>query len=148
MKTVLARAGAVLLAAAVTLPAFAASSPVGRWQTIDDKTGKPKSIVEITDSGGELKGKVVKLLNPSRPNPTCDKCDGELKDKPIEGMTILWGVKKTGDNWGGGKIIDPENGKTYGVNLTPEADGSKLKVRGYIGFSALGRTQEWVKATP
>jgi uncharacterized protein (DUF2147 family) len=138
---------AVLLLSSMALPAFAAAdSPVGRWQTIDDETGKPKSIVEITDNGGELQGKVIKLLNPSKPNPTCDKCEGDRKGQPIEGMTILWGIHQNGDVWDGGKIIDPEKGKIYGAKLTPEAGGQKLQVRGYLGISMLGRTQEWIKA--
>jgi uncharacterized protein (DUF2147 family) len=137
---------AAVVLSSSALPSFAADmSPVGRWQTIDDATGKPKSIVEISDTGGELQGKVVELLNPSKPNPTCDNCDGDRKGKPIQGMTILWGVKKDGDSWGGGKILDPEKGKVYGATLTPEAGGQKLQVRGYLGISMLGRTQEWNK---
>jgi uncharacterized protein (DUF2147 family) len=124
----------------------AGESPVGRWQTIDDETGKPKSIVEIKEVNGELQGSVVELINPSKPNPTCEKCEGDRKDKPIQGMTILWGVKKDGDSWGDGKILDPQKGKVYGAKLEPEAGGQKLKVRGYLGVSALGRTQEWVRA--
>ena len=124
----------------------AGESPVGRWQTIDDETGKPKSIVEIKEVNGELQGSVVELINPSKPNPTCEKCEGDRKDKPIQGMTILWGVKKDGNGWGDGKILDPQKGKVYGAKLEPEAGGQKLKVRGYLGVSALGRTQEWVRA--
>lgn len=124
----------------------AGESPVGRWQTIDDETGKPKSIVEIKEVNGELQGSVVELINPSKPNPTCEKCEGDRKDKPIQGMTILWGVKKDGNGWGDGKILDPQKGKVYGAKLEPEAGGQKLKVRGYLGVAALGRTQEWVRA--
>ena len=147
-RRIVAASGAALLLSALALPAFAAdATPVGRWQTIDDATGKPKSIVEISDAGGGvLEGKVVELLNPSKPNPTCDNCEGERKGKPIQGMTILWGVKKDGDSWDGGKILDPEKGKVYGAKLTPQADGQKLQVRGFIGVSMLGRTQEWIKA--
>lgn len=146
-RTLSAGFAAVLLSS-LAVPSFAAGeSPVGRWQTIDDATGKPKSVVEISDNGsGELQGKVVQLLNPSKPNPTCDNCEGERKGKPIQGMTILWGVRKDGDSWDGGKILDPEKGKIYGAKLTPEAGGQKLQVRGYMGVSMLGRTQEWVKA--
>lgn len=125
---------------------WAAASPVGRWQSIDDKTGKPKAIIEISDEGGELKGRIVELLNPSRPNPVCEKCEGERHNQPIAGMTILWGLKPDGDQWSGGQILDPENGKVYGARLKPEAGGDKLKVRGYMGVSALGRTQEWQRA--
>ncbi len=135
-----------LMLASAALPALAAAAPTGRWQTIDDATGKPKAIVEITQTGEELSGRIVKLLNPSRPNPTCDKCDGERKGKPIEGMVILSGLKENKGVWTDGKILDPEKGKVYGAKLTPAADGKSLDVRGYLGFSALGRTQKWIKA--
>ncbi|AIF48586.1 DUF2147 domain-containing protein [Dyella japonica] len=125
---------------------FAAEvTPVGTWKTIDDETGKPKSIVKITDEGGELKATVLEVLQSDEgPHPICKNCDGERKDKPIEGMNIMWGVHKDGDTvWDGGKILDPKTGKIYKVKLQPSDDGSKLTVRGYIGFSLLGRSQEW-----
>ncbi len=125
--------------------AFAVDSPVGRWQTIDDETGKPKAIVEIKEVGGALQGQIIKLLNPSKPNPTCEKCEGERKDQPIEGMTILWDLKSDGNAWSGGKILDPQKGKVYGAKLESETGGQKLKVRGYMGVSMLGRTQEWTR---
>src|SRR3546814_2729399 len=68
--------------------------PVGTWKTIDDATGKAKSLVTIRDDDGTLHGKVVKLFNPFKPNPTCEKCEGKRKDQPIMGMEILWGLKK------------------------------------------------------
>jgi uncharacterized protein (DUF2147 family) len=124
---------------------FAAStSPVGTWKTIDDNTQKPKSLVQITETDGELQAKVIKILqSDDGPNPVCDKCSGERKNQPIEGMNIMWGVSKDGDVWDGGKILDPKNGKTYKVKLTVSDDGQKLDVHGYIGFSLLGRTQTW-----
>ncbi|NKF21034.1 DUF2147 domain-containing protein [Solimonas marina] len=143
----------ILAATAVSTACFvgnvwaANDSPVGVWKTIDDSTGKAKSLVQITDEGGTLHGKVIKILHPSHPNPTCDKCDGDKKGKPIEGMEIMWGVKKDGSQWDGGKILDPEKGKTYGVKLSLEDGGDKLDVRGFIGFSLLGRTQTWVRET-
>ncbi len=123
----------------------ASSTPVGRWQTIDDKTKKPKSIVAIWEEDGKLKGRIEELLDPDRPepDPVCKKCEGEKKDQPIRGMTILWGVKKSGDTWSGGRILDPNNGKVYRVNLTPTDGGKKLMVRGYLGIALIGRTQEW-----
>jgi uncharacterized protein (DUF2147 family) len=122
-------------------------TPVGRWQTIDDKTKKPKSIVQIWEEDGKLKGRIEELLDPNRPepDPVCKKCEGEKKDQPIRGMTILWGVKKSGDTWDGGRILDPNNGKVYRVNLTPTDGGKKLMVRGYMGIALIGRTQEWVR---
>lgn len=140
-------AGAALALGLAGAPAAQAAdaTPVGTWKTIDDATGKAKSLVEISESGGQLHGKVVKLFNPSKPNPTCEKCEGERKDQPIMGMEILWGLKKDGDAWSGGQILDPEKGKVYGAKLSLADGGQKLKVRGYLGISMLGRTQTWLR---
>lgn len=132
---------------ALPLAALAQNSPLGRWRTIDDQTGKPKSVVEIYDAGnGLVSGKVVQLINSARgPNPLCDKCSGERRNKPVIGMVIAWGLKRNGDTWTGGKILDPDNGKVYSAKLTPSEGGRKLEVRGYIGFALLGRTQVWLR---
>ncbi|USJ01180.1 DUF2147 domain-containing protein [Xanthomonas prunicola] len=134
--------------AAASLLAQASDSPVGRWKTIDDETGKPKSVVQIEQAtNGTLSGKVVEILQSNHgPNPTCDKCDGALKGKPIKGMTILWGLKADGTAvWDGGSVLDPAKGKTYKAKLTLTDGGKKLQMRGYIGIEALGRTQTWVR---
>ncbi|WDI95027.1 DUF2147 domain-containing protein [Xanthomonas campestris] len=134
--------------AAASLLAQAADSPVGRWKTIDDETGKPKSVVQIEQAAnGTLSGKVVEILQSNHgPNPTCDKCDGALKGKPIKGMTILWGLKPDGTAvWGGGSVLDPAKGKTYKAKITLTDSGRKLQMRGYVGIEALGRTQTWVR---
>src|SRR2546429_161127 len=82
----------------------------------------------------KLSGKVIQVLeSPDGPHPLCKPCQGERKDQPVEGMTILWGAKRRGVSWGDGKILDPENGKIYRVTLTPLDGGEKLNVRGYIG---------------
>ena len=144
----LIRATFALAFAASALPALAATdTPVGKWKTIDDKTHEVKSIVEITENGGLLEGKVLQVLKSDHgPHPVCSECDGERKNKPIEGMTIMWGLKKDGDEWSGGQILDPGKGKIYKVTLKLEDAGKKLDVHGYIGFSLLGRSQEWVRA--
>ncbi|MHC1480443.1 DUF2147 domain-containing protein [Frateuria aurantia] len=142
------------LAAALLLagPVYAAQhdSPVGTWKTIDDETGKPRSIVEITEHDGELQAQVKQLLNLTPEeirvdgeHPHCTRCDGERHNQPIEGMVIMWGVHKDGDSWDGGRVLDPKKGKTYKVTLKLADGGEKLDVRGYIGFSLLGRTQTW-----
>lgn len=125
-------------------------SPAGTWKTIDDATHQPKSIVEITEHDGEYQAKIVKLLNRSPADVArdgevalCKECDGERKNQPIVGMTIMWGVRKDGDVWGGGRILDPKNGKTYKVKLSLKDGGAKLDVHGYIGFALLGRSQIW-----
>ncbi|MCC8536895.1 DUF2147 domain-containing protein [Xanthomonas axonopodis pv. poinsettiicola] len=134
--------------AAASLLAQASDSPVGRWKTIDDETGKPKSVVQIEQAAnGTLSGKVVEILQSAKgPNPICDKCDGERKNKPIKGMTILWGLKPDGTAvWSGGSVLDPAKGKTYKAKITLTEGGKKLQMRGYVGIEALGRTQTWVR---
>jgi len=135
----------LVLALAAAVPALAADmTPVGTWTTIDDTTHKPKSIVQISEQGGKLEGKVLQVFDSEQgPHPLCHACEGERKDKPIEGMTILWDVAKDGDVWDGGRILDPKNGKVYKVRLTPTDNGDKLDVHGYIGFALLGRSQVW-----
>lgn len=144
-----------LLTLAVTATAFAAAgawaqetSPIGVWKTIDDATGKPKSLIRISESNGELRGKIEKLFRDAgeEANPKCDKCEGTLKDQPIIGMTILTGMKKDGEEYKGGQILDPANGKVYKSKMALSEGGKKLDVRGYIGVPMLGRTQTWVRA--
>ncbi len=133
----------LLIAAAGT--AFAQASPVGLWKTIDDETKQEKSLVRIVDSGGVLVGKIEKLLDPAKQDAKCDKCEGARKDQPVAGMTIIEGVRKNPneDHWDSGTILDPNNGKTYKVRMTPKGGGKTLDVRGYIGAPLLGRTQTW-----
>lgn len=134
-------------------PAFAASpaagpTPVGKWMTIDDINKKPKGIVQITDHQGVLIGTVIKIFkaNSTIPSGLCEQCSGNFKNKPILGMTIMWGLKPQGANvWSGGQILDPKNGKIYDLKMTLSPDGKTLTVRGFIGFSMLGRTQTWIR---
>lgn len=122
-------------------------SPVGVWKTIDDVTGKERSIVRIIEVNGELQGTVEKIFERPGDDPEhlCDKCKGELKDKPVIGMTIVWGLKDKGDVWKGGKILDPDNGKTYSCKMELAENGKELNVRGFIGISLIGRTQTWYR---
>lgn len=134
----------VALLALLPAAAFAQSSPVGRWKTIDDETGKPKSVVEITQAAnGTLQGKVVQVLHSDRgPNPKCDKCKGANKGKPVTGMTILWGLRKSGDTWAGGTILDPAKGSDYKAKARM-IDANKLGVSGCLAF--ICREQTWVR---
>ena len=137
------------LASAVCGNANAAEpTPLGVWTTIDDHSRKPRSEVEISERDGALYGKVVHIYpQPGEPaDPRCEDCKGERHDQPILGMTILWNLKRNGDAWDGGEILDPESGDTYRVTLHPTADGKQLEVRGYIGFALFGRTQVWERA--
>ncbi len=125
---------------------------IGIWKTVSDESpdkGKAKSHVEIFAKDSVYFGKVAKLL--LKPQDTlCDKCKGDLKDKPVVGMIILQEMKKTGnidtqlgEEYAGGTIMDPDNGKTYKCKLWVKGD--VLTVRGFIGFSLLGRSQQWYR---
>ena len=127
--------------------AQASESPVGLWRTIDDKTGKEKSLVRIVETNGELRASIEKLFREphEEPNPNCDKCPGDRKNKPVLGMMIMTRLKKAGSEFEGGEILDPANGKIYRVKMWTAEGGKKLNVRGFIGVSLLGRTQVWIR---
>ena len=114
---------------------------LGKWKTIDDETGKEKSIVEIYENDGKVYGKIVALLNPSEANPKCSNCDGDKKDQPILNMVIIEGLEKDDDVYEGGTILNPENGKEYKCRLKIEEDKDTLQVRGYVAF--FYKTQYW-----
>ncbi|NYE63893.1 uncharacterized protein (DUF2147 family) [Duganella sp. 1224] len=140
---------ALFAAAALAVsPAFADNaSPVGLWKNIDDVSGKPKALIRITESNGVLQGKIEQLFREPNedPAPRCDKCKDARKDQPIIGMTILSGLKKDGDEYKGGEILDPSDGEVYKSKLHLTDGGKKLSVRGYIGVPMLGRSQTWVR---
>ncbi len=134
----------VILLVMFVLGAFMtqAQSVTGKWKTIDDETGEAKSIVEISEKDGKIYGKVVEILNPAKRNAKCIDCKGVDKDKPVLGLTIIKGLSKSGSEWSGGQILDPNKGKLYKCSII--LDGKdKLSVRGYVGISLLGRTQTW-----
>lgn len=120
-----------------------AQTVTGKWKTIDDETGKPKSIVEISEKNGKIYGKVVEILTDKK-DAKCDKCPGADKGKPIKGLTIIKGLSKDGKEYSGGTITDPSSGKEYKCALKLNG-ADKLDVRGYVGIQALGRTQTWVR---
>ncbi|WP_404812180.1 DUF2147 domain-containing protein [Capnocytophaga canimorsus] len=119
-----------------------AQSVLGKWKTIDDETGKEKSIVQIYEEKGIVYGKIVSLLEKDKKSLKCTACTGNDKDKPLEGLVIIKDLQKDGNQWNGGKILDPKTGKQYKCYITLE-DANKLKVRGYIGVALMGRTQYW-----
>ncbi len=136
---------ALVLVASV-LPALAADdTPVGLWQQRDDRQGDIRSVIRIEQVGDELVGTVVQAFpRPGEPaDLKCLKCPGEFKDKPIVGLRFLWGLKGRGRAWDGGRVLDPDDGKIYRVKVRLSEDGRSLEVRGYIGFSLLGRSQTW-----
>jgi uncharacterized protein (DUF2147 family) len=138
------RSTIAVLVCGFSVSAMAQMSPVGVWQTIDDKDGTVKSEIRIVENAGVVSGKVDKILDPkAKQDDKCVECTDERKDQPILGMEILRGLKKAEgkDVWEGGNILDPKNGKVYRATVTPIEGGKKLQMRGYIGF--FYRTQIW-----
>lgn len=123
------------------------ASPVGLWKTIDDASGKPAALIRISENKGELQGKIEKLFRApdEDQNPKCVACTDARKDQPIVGMTIVSGLKKSGDEYTGGEILDPKNGKIYKSKLSVREGGRKLEVRGYVGVPMFGRSQVWLR---
>jgi uncharacterized protein (DUF2147 family) len=122
-------------------------APIGLWKNIDDDTGKPRALIRITEIAGEFRGRIEKVfLSPGEPdNPVCNLCEGEFKDQPIVGLTILFGMRREGGEYNGGRILDPDNGKLYRCRMVLTDDGSRLNIRGYIGIPMLGRSQIWLR---
>lgn len=140
---------AFALAAMLALPAVRAddTSPIGLWKNIDDVSGKPKALIRISENKGTLEGRIEKLYRTADQdqNPKCTRCEGVNKDQPIIGMVFMSGLAKSGDEYTGGQILDPDNGKVYRSKMTLVDGGKKLNVRGYIGVPMLGRSQVWVR---
>ena len=131
---------------AVSATAMAQMTPVGLWRTIDDDGKTEKSQVRISEQGGVLTGVIEKITDPTKQDSKCEECTDDRKGKPVIGMAIIRGVKQDSDDkgvWGGGTILDPNNGKTYKTRLKPIEGGKRMEMRGYIGF--LYRTQVWVR---
>ena len=138
------RIGLSLIVLMFSLFSHAQSEVIGTWKTIDDVTGKEKSIVKIFKAtNGKYYGKIINLTDPKKKNGVCDKCEGDKKNKPLIGMLIIEGLKKDGTDYSGGTITNPEDGKVYTCTIWRE--GSTLKVRGYIGF--FFKTQTWLKVS-
>lgn len=135
----------VIITVFISISAFGQSC-IGRWLTFDDDTKEKKSIVKLYRDNGKMYGKVEKVF-PGKgidDNPKCDKCTGNNKNKPIEGLQIVRGLKWNNSEWTGGTILDPENGKVYDVKMWLDSDNSDmLIVRGYIGL--FYRTQYWIR---
>lgn len=140
--------GALLLSA-VSSFSFA-EDIIGLWQSIDDKTGAPKALVEIRkEADNTYAGKVVKLTPRAgyTPKETCVNCPPPYTNKPIIGLDVVTGLKSTdGFNYTSGRILDPNTGKLYSMKAKLSSNGKRLHLRGYLGVSALGRNQIWIRA--
>lgn len=121
-----------------------AQGVLGQWKSIDDETGKAKSVVEIYERDGKIYGKIVQLFRAANEDqdPICVECTGKDKGKKIIGLEIIKGLSKDGNEYEDGTILDPENGKTYDCKIWVDKDKpTTLNVRGYVAF--FYRTQYW-----
>ena len=140
-----------LVCPAVALSVLAVStfatepSPTGLWKTIDDHSGRPRGAVQIYEQNGTFFGKVEAAFDPREAAERCRCCRDDRKDKLIIGLMIIRGLKKNGDEYSGGDILDPENGMVYRCKLRLIESGSKLVVRGYFVIPLLGRSQIWIR---
>ncbi|WP_299008673.1 DUF2147 domain-containing protein [uncultured Tenacibaculum sp.] len=121
---------------------MSAQTIFGKWENRDEETNKVDSVIEVYKKDGKAYAKIVEITDKNRQKAVCDKCSGNRKNNPILGMNILTGLSKDGDEWSGGKILDPKNGKEYKCYIKLDGE-NKLKIRGYVGFSAFGRTAYW-----
>ena len=135
---------AFLILALIGTAGVFAQDVTGKWKTIDDETGDAKSIVEVYKKDGKVFGKVIEILNKDRQDVKCMDCPGADNGKPVKGLVIIKGLEKDGNEYADGKILDPQSGKLYKCLMELESP-NKLKVRGYVGFSLLGRTQYWTR---
>ena len=135
----------LLLAAIPPMACFSAdaTSPIGVWKTFDDKTGKARAIVRIYEQNGKLFGRIEQSFTPGGEHRLCVPCADERKDQPIIGLVIIRNMKQDGNEYNGGDILDPDSGSIYRCKMHVEQGGSRLALRGYIGFSLLGRSQTW-----
>ena len=144
MKRTILSLAALSAGALLSTSVFAVSLNGTQWQTIDDKTGEKKAVMQLSENGGKVTGKILKVLDKEKADALCTKCPGSLKNKPVEGLQILSGFKADGNNqWSDGKLVDPESGKTYSGKLTLSDNGQSLKLRGFVGTPVFGRSQTW-----
>ncbi len=122
-------------------------TPVGIWQTFGDDGGEAEARVQIIERNGVLEGRITTLFaRPDvSPDARCDRCTGSRKGEPVQGMTILTGARRVGDEYRGGEILDPESGDVYRCTLKLSPDNRRLTVRGYVGLTLFGRSQTWLR---
>ncbi|TXF90825.1 DUF2147 domain-containing protein [Neolewinella aurantiaca] len=114
----------------------------GSWKTIDDETGETKSVVEIYEQDGKYFGRIASLQK--NKDARCTECSGKKKDQPIVGLVIIEDLKKDGDSWSGGSILDPQKGATYKLSAWFDEDPNTLYIRGKH-WTGLYRTQTWTR---
>jgi uncharacterized protein (DUF2147 family) len=138
--------GAVVFMSAAALPLRAADpSAIGLWEQVDEKSGKPESWFKISERNGVYQGNIVKIFfKPGEDeNWVCDKCEGDERGRPVLGLALIKGMQRSGNLYENGTIMDPRDGSVYKAKMTLSQDGKTLEVRGFLGFSLLGRSQYW-----
>ena len=133
-------------ASAQTLPA-AARAYLGDWTIVDDGSGEAQAVVRIAQAGAGVEGRIIRILPTRqypRPSFTCASCRGEFHNADLRQVRLVWDMRWNGERFDGGRIVDPQSARTYRASLA--LDGAdRLRVRGYLGIRALGRTQVWTR---
>jgi uncharacterized protein (DUF2147 family) len=128
---------------AAAIPTADWTSPVGRWRTVDDKTGKARAIVQIYEQQNEFFGRIESTLTATPDTRVCLSCSDDRKNQPIIGLIVIRHVKYEDGEYRGGTILDPDTGAIYRCKLKLEDGGARLVVRGFIGIALFGRSQTW-----
>ena len=148
MRHSFALSGGLALALFVLTTLSAAAqklSPLGVWTNSEKKAN-----FEIYQCGAKLCGKIVSLREPNdaagKPKADPENPDAKLRARPRLGLVFMQDfVYDEGNKWDDGKIYDPESGKTYSCYMKME-NANQMEVKGYIGFSLIGRSQTWTRA--
>jgi uncharacterized protein (DUF2147 family) len=135
----------ILLVALLISQSVISQTVLGRWKTVDDKTGEEKSIVEIYEEDGKVHGKIIEIFDVTKRNLPCKFCNGEEEGQPVLGLVIIKDLEASGNVYKRGTVTNPEDGRTYDCRIKLVEDNpNRLQLRGYIAF--FYRTQYWIRA--
>ncbi len=142
----LSLAGVLILSAHSGLAQQTQPTAAGLWQQVDEKTGKSDGWFLIyPNREGIYEGAIAKMFIPPGENqhPICTKCQGDQKNTPSLGLTIIKNMHRNGLTYENGTILDPRDGNVYNALMQLSPDGQQLTVRGYLGIALFGRNQIW-----
>lgn len=107
----------------------------GEWKMYNEQTGEVRSIVKVFKKNDTLYGRVLRIMDEKNRDDLCVKCNGEDKNKKIEGLVLLKDFVKEGDAYVDGTITNPDNGKVYTSKIWMDKNNPNLlNIRGYIGI--------------